>query len=129
MSQHNATSHNTTRWTIHLLEEHLEPINWPPEIESNPILFLTKIYFNEHFNADINMITNYFELSPSEILASTAKIITKNINNSFNTKLLDSVNLHIVDRLSETQIHLITETLKAFDQILQTCTISLWDLN
>jgi hypothetical protein len=65
----------------------LEPINWPPEIESNPILFLTKIYFNEYFNTDINMITNYFELSPSEILATTAKIITKNINDSYNIKL------------------------------------------
>jgi hypothetical protein len=107
----------------------LEPIKWPPEIETNPILFLIKIYFNENFNADIEKIINYFELSSSEILISSAKIITKNINHSFNEQLLDSINLNIVDELSEIQTHLVTETLKAFDQILIACTISLWELN
>jgi hypothetical protein len=97
----------------------LDPINWPLEIEANPILFLIEIYFNENLNADIDKIIHYFELSPSEILISSAKIITKNFNHSFNEQLLDSINLNIIDGLSEIQTHLITETLKPLIKYLQ----------
>jgi hypothetical protein len=107
----------------------LDPIDWPSQIENNPILFLTKIYFNEDFNPDINELINYFELSSSEILLTITKIITKNNNNTSNIQLLNSIDLKIIDELSEIQTHLITETLKSFDEIMKASTISLWDFS
>jgi hypothetical protein len=79
----------------------LDPINWPPQIEKNPILFLVRVYFNEDFNSDINELVNYFELSPSEILVTITKIITNNPNNTFNIQLINSLDLRIIDNLSE----------------------------
>ncbi|MFN9982694.1 MAG: hypothetical protein ACK53Y_22385, partial [bacterium] len=107
----------------------LDPIQWPSTIENHPILFLVKIYFDENTNPDINELIKYFELSPSEILVIITKIITKNSDNTFNIQLLNSLDTNAIDTLSENQIHLITETLKSFDQILRTSTISVWDSN
>jgi len=107
----------------------LDPIHRPSPIENNPILFLIKIYFNEESNPDINKLIKYFELSPPEILIIITKIITKNTNNTFNTQLLNSLDLNAIDTFSEIQIYLITETLKSFDQILKTSIISVWESN
>jgi hypothetical protein len=93
----------------------LDPIHWPSPIENNPILFLIKIYFNEDSNPDITELINFFELSSSEILIIITKIITKNTNNTLNIQLLNSLDVNSIDNLSETQIYLITETLKSFD--------------
>ena len=107
----------------------LEPLNWPSHIKDNPLLFLLKIYFNKDINPDIDNIINYLELKTSEILLITSKIITKNTNNAYNEQLINSIDLSHFDNVSESQLQLITKTLRSFDEILQTTTTMLWNYN
>jgi hypothetical protein len=110
-------------------EEILEPLNWPSDITKNPILFLLKIFFSKDFNPDIKDILKYLELPPSDILMMISKIITKNPNNTYNTQLINSLDVNYINNLIENQCQLISETLQSFHQILKATSITLWEFN
>jgi hypothetical protein len=80
-----------TYWT-----EAFQPLPWPTHIKNNPILFLSKIYFDPDYIDDIKKIIHYFELSSSEILLCIANILTKNNGDSYNTTLINSMDINFL---------------------------------
>jgi len=113
-----------TYWTDVFL-----PLSWPNQVTNNPILFLSKIYFETDYIDNIDQIRNYFDLPTSEILLSISKILTKNNGDKYNLELVDSMDLTFLDNLEENNLIIINETLTTFDTILRATTILLWDTN
>ena len=109
--------------------EVFQPLPWPTTVKNNPVLFLSKLYFGTDYAEDTEKILQYFELSPAEILLCTSKILTKNNGDTYNTNLLDSIDLDFLECTNENNLIIINETLTAFDNILQAATTLLWEDN
>jgi len=90
---------------------------------------LSKIYLGTDHTDNIEKILHYFELSSSEIILCIAKILTKNNGDSYNTTLINSMDLNFLEQAEENNLIIINETLTAFNEILRATTISLWDAN
>jgi len=93
-----------TYWTDVFL-----PLSWPNQVTNNPILFLSKIYFETDYIDNIDQIRNYFDLPTSEILLSISKILTKNNGDKYNLELVDSMDLTFLDNLEENNLIIITQ--------------------
>jgi hypothetical protein len=109
--------------------EVFQPLPWPTMVKNNPVLFLSKIYFGTDYAEDTEKTLQYFKLSPAEILLCIAKILTKNNGDTYNTTLIDSIDLNFLEHTNENNLIIINETLTAFDNIIRATTITLWDDN
>jgi len=112
-------------------ENIIGPANWTHDIEKNILLVILKIYFETDYIPNISDIIEYFELPPNEILLICSKIITKNTDDIYNQSVLttiDMIHLNLAAHNAE-QLHILTETISAFDNILRATTVELWEAN
>jgi hypothetical protein len=112
-------------------ENIIGPASWSHYIEKNILLLILKIYFETDYIPNITVVIEYFELPPNEILLICSKIITKNPDDIYNQTVLttiDMIHLNLAAHNTE-QLHILTETISVFDNILRATTVELWEEN
>jgi len=107
----------------------LSPIEWPNDVRGRIPLLLAKIYFNTEFTVDIEDLINYFDLPLETILTIITKTITKSNDHTQNKLMFDSIQLDFLDNADEKQTKFITKTLRSFDNIVRTATLTVREKN
>jgi hypothetical protein len=89
-------------------------------------LFLFKFYFSNQY-IDTKDITNFLEITVETILNMETKLLTDATSDKDIELILSTINFNNIDPDKQIDEEVISETPTAFDQILRSSTIDLWN--